>query len=340
MSVLAGKNLLVTGGTGSFARAFVRRALDEGAKRVVIYSRDELKQAQVRAEFGNDPALRWFIGDVRSYDRLLQAMNGVEVVIHSAAMKRIEVCEEQPDEAIATNITGTQNVARACIRAGVAKALVLSTDKAPCAHTLYGMTKAVAERSWVQSNVYAAGGPTKLSATRYGNVLGSRGSVLDVWRKQFAANEPLTITSERATRFWMTIGDAVDLVLLALAQMQGGDVFVPKVGSSSVLDLARAVVEIDGTPYTPGHVVTGLRPGERLHETLISEEEGPSTFDYGTHYVIESESPTWSTGSALTRMYARMEHDPNSRPVRCSAAYRSDSNRQCLTVEELQAMIA
>jgi len=326
-SPLADRNLLVTGGTGSFGHAFIRRALDDGAKRVVCFSRDELKQATMRAVFGDDPRLRFFIGDVRDRIRLRIAMQGVQDVIHAAAMKRIEVCEAEPYETVATNILGTQNVAQVAIDSGVERAVFLSTDKAPAAHTLYGMSKAVAERVWVQSNVYAAGSPTKLSCTRYGNVLGSRGSVLDLWRKQFAAGVPLTITDVRATRFWMSIGQAVDLVCRALADMQGGEIFVPKVPSAPILDLARAVVEGPGT-YAPGHIETGLRPGERLHETLISEDEAAQTIDRGDVFVIEPQAPVWRPPI------------PYGTVIRPMAAYRSDTNPKQCSVEQLRRLIA
>ena len=319
-------NIFLTGGTGSFGQAFTRRVLELGARRVVIFSRDELKQAQMAATF-DDHRLRCFLGDVRDRPRLEQAMRGCDTVIHAAAMKRIEACEADPDEAVATNILGTTNVAHAAIKTGARRAIFLSTDKAPVPHTLYGMTKAVAERLWVQSNVFAAGTPTRLSATRYGNVIGSRGSVLDLWRRQFDANQPLTITSESATRFWMSIADAVDLVLTAHAEMQGGEIFVPMAGAAPILDLARAVVEGAGT-YAPGHGVTGLRPGERLHETLISADEARHTILRTGHYVIRPEAVTWG--------------DPilPGEPMPEGWTLRSDTNPVQLTVDDLRRMIA
>lgn len=326
MSILAGRTLFVTGGTGSFGGAFVRHALNAGASRVVAFSRDELKQSQLRAAIP-DPRLRCFVGDVRDRARLDQAMKGCDFVIHAAAMKRIEVCEQEPTEAVKTNIIGTQHVALAAIHAGVQKAVFLSTDKAPAAHTLYGMTKAVAERVWIQSNVFAAGTPTRLSATRYGNVLASRGSVLDLWRQQRDAGEPLTITDEKATRFWMTLEHAVALVVDALLEMQGGEIFVPKVPSASILTLARAVVETNGT-YAPGHICTGLKPGERLHETLISEDEAKHTAEYNARYVILPENATW-------RNAGRDTPTPG-----IGMAYRSDTNPQTYTVEQLRRLLA
>jgi UDP-N-acetylglucosamine 4,6-dehydratase len=324
--ILAGKNILVTGGTGSFGHAFVRRAIAAGARRVVVYSRDELKQSQMAAAIP-DPSVRYFVGDVRNRDRLRLALRNVDVCVHAAALKRIETCEAEPSESVATNIAGTENVALECIAAGVEKAVFLSTDKAPNAATLYGMTKAVAERLWIRSNVYAAGTPTRLSATRYGNVLNSRGSVLELFRRQCNAGQPLTLTSEAMSRFWMTIHQAVGLVEMALREMRGGEVFVPKVGSATVLDLARAVV--GPSLYAPGHTVTGLRPGERLHETLISGDEARNTYDAGSHYVIEPEARTWGEVPA-----------PDLPRVPEDFSYRSDTNEWQYTVPELRGLTA
>lgn len=326
MSILAQANIFLTGGTGSFGQAFVSRALMAGARRIVIFSRDELKQAQMRAAFADD-RLRFFLGDVRDANRLSWAMEGANIVVHAAAMKRIEACEANPVEAVETNITGTRNVALAAINRHVRRAILLSTDKAPVPHTLYGMTKAVAERLWTQSNVFAAGTATRLAATRYGNVLASRGSVIEVWRRQVAAGEPLTVTSETATRFWMTLPHAVSLVEQALTEMRGGEIFIPKCGSAAVLTLARAVAEQPaGSTYFPGHVGTGLLPGERRHETLISEDERALTIDRGTHYVIAPAAPSWG------------DVWPVAQGI--DAPYRSDTNPEQLTVDDLRRMIA
>lgn len=281
----SGRSILVTGGTGSFGRAFVREALTGDARRVVVFSRDEAKQATMRAEF-DDPRLRFFIGDVRDLSRVMDAVRGADTVVHAAAMKRVESCEADPTEAIATNVTGTGNVARACVERGVRRALLLSTDKAAAPNTLYGMTKATAERLWTQYNVHAAGTPTRFSATRYGNVLGSTGSVLEVWRRQRAQGF-VTITDPRMTRFWMSMDEAVSLVRLALQRMRGGEVFVPKVRASRVADLAEAVA-----PGAEVRVI-GIRPGEKLHETLITSDEARRTYDAGGYFLVEPESRTW-----------------------------------------------
>ena len=288
MSVLADRRVLITGGAGTFGKAFAARCLADHARRVVIFSRGELLQAQTAAALGDDPRLRYFLGDVASARRLSWAMRGVDFVVHAAAMKRIEACEADPFEAIKTNVLGTEHVAEEAILAKVERAVFLSTDKAPSAHTLYGATKFCAERLWLAASTYVGNGPTRFAVTRYGNVLGSRGSVLDIWRKQFAEGKPLTITDARATRFWMTIEQAVDLVVQALTDMRGGETFVPVIGSAPILDLARAVVEANGT-YAPGHIETGLKPGERLHETLISAEEGIDTRMVNGAYVIKAQ---------------------------------------------------
>lgn len=321
---LQGASVLVTGGTGTFGHAFVARCLAAGARRIVVFSRDELKQAEMQRRFP-DPRMRWMPGDVRDVARLEDAFRGVEIVVHAAAMKRIDSCEAAPYEAIQTNVLGTVNVARQAVRSGVKRAVLLSTDKVPAPTTLYGSSKLLAERAWVKWNIYAAGTATRFSATRYGNVMASRGSVIPLWRRQYEAGEPLTITDESCTRFWMRITEAVDLVELALLHMRGGEVFIPKIGASTLLDMARAIVEVRGV-YLPGHVVTGLRAGERRHETLISSDEARDTFDHGTHFTIEPDR-TW-------------EHLPGLDVPRVPLGftYRSDTARQ-LTIPELRRML-
>lgn len=314
---------LITGGTGSFGHAFTRKLLDDGHT-VVIYSRDELKQAQMRQEFGDDPRLRFFIGNVTDQKRLEQALRGVDFVAHAAAMKRIETCEANPAEAVQTNIMGTLALSRACIAAGVRQAVFLSTDKAAHPNTLYGATKMTAERLWVAANVYAAGTPTRFSATRYGNVLGSRGSVLGLWRHQAEHAGEITVTHPKMSRYWMTIQEAVDLVLLAFEEMKGGEVFIPKIPSCEILTLAEMVA-----PGVP-HKVIGVRRGEKLHETLISEDEARDTYDRGTHYVIEPER-TWEDG---------MHADVQGTPMPDGWSYRSDTNPQQVGVEDLRRLVA
>lgn len=325
MSALAGRSVLVTGGSGSFGHAFVRHALAHGVSRIAVYSRDELKQSILRRTIPDD-RLRLFIGDVRDRDRLGLAFRGVQDVVHAAAMKRIEACEAEPWEAVATNVLGTENVARECVKAGVERAIFLSSDKAAEPTSLYGLTKGAGERLWCQGNAYAAGTPTRFAATRYGNVVGSRGSVVELWRRQKAAGEPLTVTHEFASRFWMPMSTAVELVATALREMRAGEIFVPKIGSASVLDLARAIAE--PPTYLPGHVLTGLLPAEKLHEVLVTSDEARHTYDAMTHYIISPESPTWGKSS------------PRDLPsVPEGFVYRSDRNERQLTIDQLRSMI-
>lgn len=311
---------LVTGGTGSFGHAFVRRLLDGGAERVVVFSRDELKQAQMAKDF-DDPRLRFFIGTVTDEPRLIQAMHGVEYVAHAAAMKRIETCEANPAQAVETNVLGTLAVSRACIEAGVRRAVFLSTDKAAHPNTHYGATKLAAERLWTRANVYAAGTPTRFSSTRYGNVANSSGSVIPLFRAQAKAGGPLTITDKRMTRFFMSMAEAVDLVQLAFRDMTGGEVFVPVINGTDIVTLAETVAP--GVEWTE----TGIRPGEKLHETLISEDEASTTYFHGTHYTIQTQR-TWEDGG----MHTAGEKVPEG------FTYRSDGS--AMTVDELIEIVA
>jgi len=316
------KSWLITGGAGSFGKAFTRKLLDGGAQRVVILSRDEYKHAQMRAEFGDDERLRFFVGSVCDVERVELAMRGVTHVAHAAAMKRVEVCEDNPLEATQTNLIGTAVVARACLNAGVQRAVFLSTDKAVSPNTLYGTTKLAAERLWVRYNVYAAGTHTRYAATRYGNVLGSRGSVVPVFQEQARMGGPLKLTDPTMSRFWMRMDDATELVARAFREMRGGEVFVPKLGSSSVETMAEAIA-----PHLP-RITTGARPGEKWHESLIGEDEARDTFDYGDHYRIET-IRTWEDG-----MHATGEAVPSG------FSYRSDTNPYQLSATDLARMVA
>ena len=283
---------LVTGGAGAFGQAFVRRLLERNlADRIVVFSRSESKQAEMKAALP-DERVRYLIGDVRDKDRLMDACRGVHTVVHAAALKRVEVCEADPNEAVQTNVIGTGNVARACIERGVARAVFLSTDKAAAPNTLYGATKLNAERLWLASNVYAGGLRTRLSATRYGNVIASTGSVIEVWRKQRATGE-ITVTDPTMSRFWMTMDQAVDLVLLALREMRGGEVFVPRIQGMGLVDLAHAIAPRCRIK------VTGIRPGEKIHEVLITPDEARRTHDCDSHYVIEPDERPWGNVEPL-----------------------------------------
>jgi len=309
---LEGKSVLVTGGTGAFGRAFVQSALDCDARRVVVFSRDEAKQAAMRLTLV-DPRMRYFLGDVRDEDRLLRAFRGVDIVVHAAAMKRIDSCEEDPTEAIETNILGSQRVAMAAIASNVETAVLLSTDKASSACTLYGMTKAVAEREWIQSNAYADGTHTRLVATRYGNVLGSTGSVVPIWQAAWAAGQPAIVTHPDATRFWMSMGNAVNLVHLAIHTAQRGEIFVPNMHASSLRTLLEACyplhLMVDGIPSSAWVSRDCLRAGEKMHETLISEDESYRTTVSVREgvYIIQPSHPTWSyapRGQTLAPMFS------------------------------------
>jgi len=316
---LTNRSVLVTGGTGSFGQAFVRHALHAGASRVAVLSRDEEKHWRM-AQALPDDRLRFFVGDVRDSDRVALACRGVDFVVHAAAMKQIPACETNPGECKETNVDGSLSVALAAIGAGVRRAVLLSTDKAAAPNTHYGACKMVAERLWTQGNVYAAGTSTRLVATRYGNVIGSRGSVVPVFKRQAEAGGPLTVTDPAMTRFWMTLEEAVHLVELALKHGRGGEVFVPHVRASTIMTMAEAVAP--GVETT----VTGIRRGEKLHETLISEDEARDAWDHGTHYRIEPDR-TWEYLPAVGG--ARLP---------TGFALRSDTAPQ-LSVEEIRGML-
>ena len=273
-----GQSVLVTGGTGSFGRAFIERILHQTPRRVIVFSRSEDRQCQMQRSL-TDPRLRYFIGDVRDRGRLHRAMRDVDIVVHAAAMKHVPTCESDPFEAVLTNILGTKNVIDAAIDRGVKRVVGLSTDKAPNASTFYGGTKLCAERLLVHGNSYAQGTDTILAATRYGNVLGSSGSVVPLWREQSKQGR-ITLTDSRMTRFFMTMDQAIDLVLFALENMKGGEVFVPKIPSTQMIHLAEAVApECDIQ-------ITTIRPGEKLHECLIGPDESYLTRDVGEVYCI------------------------------------------------------
>jgi UDP-N-acetylglucosamine 4,6-dehydratase len=310
------RQILVTGGTGSFGRAFVRRMLADGEDVTIrVYSRDELKQYEMTRAFGNDPRLRFCIGDVRDRERLARAMYGVEWVVHAAALKQVDLCEYNPAEAVKTNIQGSQNVIEAAIDAKVKRVVALSTDKAVNPVNLYGATKLCAEKLFVHGNAYAGPRDTRFACVRYGNVLGSRGSVVPLFLKQAAAGV-LTITDQRMTRFWITLEQAVSLVRLVFAEMRSGEVYVPKIPSMRMTDLARAIA--------PEAIVKeiGMRPGEKLHEMLLSPEEAHRTREYPTHYVVSRHMPR-----------------SDGKPIPADSCYRSDTNTQWLDVERLREMV-
>ncbi|MGI6250568.1 MAG: UDP-N-acetylglucosamine 4,6-dehydratase (inverting) [Anaerolineaceae bacterium] len=281
------KSILVTGGTGSFGKKFIRIMLDEyHPAKIIVFSRDELKQHEMRMAGFDHPSIRYFIGDVRDKERLSRAMYGVDIVVHAAALKQVPACEYNPMEAIKTNILGGSNVVDAAIENGVEKVLALSTDKAVNPVNLYGATKLAAEKLFVQSNAYAGGRKTRIACSRYGNVVGSRGSVVPLFIKQ-RQNGKVTITDERMTRFWLSLEQGVRFVIECIEEMQGGEVFVPKIPSMRMMDLAKAIA-----PEAEIEII-GIRPGEKLHECLIGEDEARATVELPNMYVVQPINALW-----------------------------------------------
>lgn len=315
------KAVLITGGTGSFGRRFVDTILRQHRPRkVIVFSRDELKQAEMFRELGGK-TVRYFIGDVRDRDRLRRAMHGVDIVVHAAALKQVPACEYNPFEAVNTNVLGASNVIDAAIDAGVQKVLAISTDKAVSPVNLYGATKLCAEKLFVQGNAYAGEGGTRFSCARYGNVVGSRGSVIPLFLEQ-RTRGTVTVTDERMTRFWITLDQGVDFVLRSIEAMRGGEVFVPKIPSMRIMDLVKAVAP--GCTVT----ITGIRPGEKVHEVLLSEDEAHHAVEMDDFYIIKPLHPWWSdeNWSEGTRL-------PDS------FSFSSDRNDRWLTVDELCSLI-
>ena len=321
-SPLSGTSVLVTGATGSFGKAFVRRALDDGARRVVVFSRDELKQSDMRSAFGDDPRLRWFIGDIRDRDRLRRAMDGVDLVVHAAALKQVDTAEYNPVEYIRTNVNGSENVVEAAIDCGVAKVVALSTDKASSPINLYGATKLCADRLFISANHYAAHQPTRFSVVRYGNVMGSRGSVIPFFRRLVAEGKPLPLTDRRMTRFWITLPQAVDFVVDSFRLMQGGELYVPRIPSTRLTDLVEAIAPGAET------IEVGIRPGEKLHEEMIAADDSRRTVLTGDRYVITPYLAGWGYRA------------PAGVAVPDGFAYRSDTNDLLLDVPQLRDLVA
>jgi UDP-N-acetylglucosamine 4,6-dehydratase len=313
------ESILVTGGTGSFGKKFVEIMLrDYHPHRLVVFSRDELKQHEMRTSGFDHPNLRYFIGDVRDVDRLKRALQGVNVVVHAAALTQVPACEYNPFEAIQTNIMGARNVIDAAIDQGMHRILALSTDKAVNPINLYGATKLCAEKVFVQANAYAGANNTRFSCARYGNVVGSRGSVIPIFLEQRRRGK-ITITDPRMTRFWLTLEQGVKFVILCLEQMHGGEILVPKIPSMRLLDLAETIA--------PGCQVEtiGIRPGEKLHEVLVSEDESRQTLETEDMYIIQPSHPWWKS-----------ENWMNAKPLPEGFRYSSDSNDRWLTRRELE----
>ncbi len=312
--------MLVTGGTGSFGRAFTRAVLETtGVRRVIIFSRDELKQWEIRQQHPDEDRLRFFIGDVRDHARLLRAFDGVDIVVHAAALKQVVATEYNPMEAVKTNIHGAQNVIEAAIDRDVERVVALSTDKACSPTNLYGATKLVSDKLFVHGNSYVGAHRTRFSVVRYGNVFGSRGSVLPVFQRHAEAGV-LPITDERMTRFWISLDQAAVFVLACLGSMEGGEVFVPKLPSFRIVDLARAVA-----PRAELAVI-GIQPGEKLHEELISAHDARRSVDAGRCYVVR---PGAGPTGALNGWA----------PLPDGFSYRSDTNPEWIGTDELREAI-
>lgn len=318
------KMVLVTGGTGSFGKKFIQILLKEySIKRLVVYSRDELKQEEMRTMYGfNDKRLRFFIGDIRDRNRLDRAFVGIDIVIHAAALKQIPTCEYNPIEAIRTNINGSENIINIAIDKNVKKVLALSTDKAVSPINLYGATKLVAEKLFIQGNNYSSFDGTKFSCVRYGNVVGSRGSVVPLFQHQ-KKNGLITITDTRMSRFWLTLEQGVRFVIRCIEQMNGGETFIPKIPSMKITDLAKVIA-----PDSKIKII-GIRPGEKLFETLISENEAPNTYELNDMYIIKPVNLFREPKNNLISKGKKMKLE----------RYDSALNKEWLTAGQLRKMI-
>jgi UDP-N-acetylglucosamine 4,6-dehydratase len=320
------KNILITGGTGSFGKKYVKTLLEHySPKKIIIYSRDELKQFEMQQDF-NQPCMRYFIGDVRDKERLTQAMNGVDFVIHAAALKQVPAAEYNPTECIKTNIKGAENVITAALANNVEKVIALSTDKAANPVNLYGATKLVSDKLFVAANNMSGGYRTKFAVVRYGNVVGSRGSVVPFFDKLISEGAAeIPVTHEEMTRFWITLQDGVNFVLKNFERMFGGEIFVPKIPSMRIVDLAKAMA-----PQLPIKII-GIRPGEKLHEIMCPSDDSYHTFEYDDHFVI-APSIQFSSRSNDFTINALKE---TGQQVEQGYEYNSLNNQRFLSVEEL-----
>jgi UDP-N-acetylglucosamine 4,6-dehydratase len=323
LSVLDGKSVLVTGGTGSFGKAFVKRALESDARRIVVFSRDEQKHYEMQRTL-TDRRLRFFVGDIRDRDRLMSALRDVDIVVHAAAMKHVPICEYNPLEAVHTNVNGAKNLIEAAMACGVERVIALSTDKAVSPANLYGATKLCMEKLLIAANAYAGDRATRFSIVRYGNVMGSAGSVIPLFRSQMQRGQ-ITITDSRMTRFWIVMDEAIALVLRGLELMWGGEIFIPKLPTTDIETLAEAVA-----PGVP-RLTVGIRPGEKLHETLISNEEARRTSDCDDVLVI------WPEFQFSSKTLNRVRP---GKPVPADFQYSSDRAQPRLDLEATRAMLA
>lgn len=323
------KSILITGGTGSFGKAFIKTILQQypEIERVVVFSRDEFKQFEMSnlPEFKNNDKLRFFVGDVRDKDRLSRAFDGVDVVIHAAALKQVPSCEYNPFEAVKTNIIGAQNVIDTAIDRDVKKVVALSTDKACAPVNLYGATKLCSDKLFISGNVYSGSHDTRFSVVRYGNVAGSRGSVIPYFKELIERGaKELPITDFRMTRFWLRLEQAVDMVLMALDIMHGGELFVKKIPSMRMIDLAQAIAP------DIKMVEVGIRPGEKIHEVMITREDARNTIEFDQYYIVKPE---------LGSVFKKYSNLSNGSPVPDNFEYHSGNNGEWLSIEQMQSMI-
>ena len=326
--MLNNKTILVTGGTGSFGKKFIQTIFEKyKPKKVIVYSRDELKQFDMQLELHGNPLLRYFIGDVRDYHRLKMAMSGVDIVIHAAALKQVPACEYNPFEAVKTNIMGGQNVIDASIACGVEKVIALSTDKAAAPINLYGATKLASDKLFIAGNNYSGGHDIKFSVVRYGNVMGSRGSVIPFFQNKKETGV-LPITDERMTRFNITLKNGVDFVLQCLDKMWGGELFVPKIQSYKILDVAKAIA-----PHCKYEIV-GIRAGEKLHEEMITETDALNSVEFEKYFVILPSTQLWDVDK-----FRKESNSSTGEMCEYGFSYNSGTNKHFLNVTDLQDLI-
>lgn len=322
MSLLDGASVLITGGTGSLGKSLVQYLLSETkVRRIAIFSRDELKQQDLRIQFKDDPRLRWFLGDIRDLDRLKRAFHGVDFVIHAAALKQVDTGEYNPMEFIKTNVLGSQNVIDASIDVGVKRVVALSTDKASSPINLYGATKLTADKLFVAANNYSYTYGTAFSVVRYGNVMGSRGSVIPFFKDLAGQGKPLPITDLRMTRFWISIQDAVKFVIDSLEMMTGGELYVPRIPSMKIVDLAHAVSADSKLEEI------GMRPGEKLHEEMISADDSRRTIILDNRFVVTPVVAEWGYSA------------PEGQNMPEAQAYRSDTNDMWISTSDIKKFI-
>lgn len=323
--MLTNSTILITGGTGSFGNTFVPMTLEKyNPKKIIIYSRDEMKQWEMAKKFKDDDRVRFFIGDVRDKDRLYRALDGVDFVVHAAATKIVPTAEYNPFECVKTNVLGAMNLVDACIDKGVKRCVALSTDKASSPINLYGATKLTSDKLFIAGNAYSGAKDTSFAIVRYGNVMGSRGSVIPFFIKQAADTGVLTITDDRMTRFMISLEQGVNLVWHAFNDMVGGEIYVKKIPSMKLVDVATAV------SATAKQEIIGVRPGEKLHEQMIGIEDSPFTFEYKEHFKILPQINDWSKDDHRIK---------DGKPVPENFTYCSDNNKEWMSVEELRAWI-